>query len=70
MRFVIWHEIYHLDEDGAFDENDKVERLKVLAPQCPARLKKLPLWLGQRSKYRDEVEERPKVIVEKRYEQY
>ena len=32
-------EIFERDEDGEFIDPERVERLKVLASQCPARLK-------------------------------
>ncbi|KAL7538981.1 hypothetical protein ACHAWF_006261, partial [Thalassiosira exigua] len=63
-------ELFDRDEDGAFVKEKEVERLKLLAAQCPARLRNhriVSLELANLvagTKYRGEFEERLKAIVE------
>mmetsp|Transcript_13919 Transcript_13919/g.16908 ORF Transcript_13919/g.16908 Transcript_13919/m.16908 type:complete len:789 (+) Transcript_13919:1208-3574(+) len=63
-------EIFDRDEDGEFVDKDKIERLKLLAAQCPARLKDhrvVTLELANLvagTKYRGEFEERLQAIIE------
>lgn len=63
-------EIFERDEDGEFIDPERVERLKVLASQCPARLKGhriVTLELANLvagTKYRGEFEERLQAIIE------
>lgn len=63
-------ELFDRNEDGEFEDNERVERLKVLAAQCPARLKGYRVVtlelanLVAGTKYRGEFEERLQAIVE------
>mmetsp|Transcript_11669 Transcript_11669/g.17719 ORF Transcript_11669/g.17719 Transcript_11669/m.17719 type:complete len:870 (+) Transcript_11669:1-2610(+) len=63
-------EIFDRDEDGEFVDPGRVERLKVLASQCPARLRGhriVTLELANLvagTKYRGEFEERLQAIIE------
>ena len=63
-------EVFDRDDDGEFVDKEIVERLKVLAAQCPARLKGYRVVTLELSnlvagtKYRGEFEERLQAIIE------